>query len=114
MGMLGSETALEELMCCVLGDLIHEGVVAKVADDLYCGADSPEGYYRTGNELPFPQAAPSPSPAPMINCGSSPTVLSKLPELLLPCTSPVTISYIYLDFSVPNSVVAKSRGSLAR
>ena len=42
MGMPGSETALEELMCSVLGDLIHEGVVAKIADDLYCGADSPE------------------------------------------------------------------------
>ena len=42
MGMPGSETALEELMCCVLGDLIHEGVVAKIAEDLYCVADSPE------------------------------------------------------------------------
>ena len=42
MGMPGSETALEELMGCVLGDLIQEGVVAKIADDLYCGADSPE------------------------------------------------------------------------
>ena len=42
MGMPGSETALEELMCRVLGDLIHEGVVAKIPDDLYYGADSPE------------------------------------------------------------------------
>ena len=42
MGKPGSETALEELMCRVLGDLIHQGVVAKIADDLYCGADSPE------------------------------------------------------------------------
>ena len=41
-GQRGSETALEELMCRVLGDLIHEGVVAKIADDLYCVADSPE------------------------------------------------------------------------
>ena len=29
-------------MCRVLGDLIHEGVVAKIADDLYCVADSQE------------------------------------------------------------------------
>ena len=29
-------------MCRVLGDLIHEGVVAKIADDVACGADSPE------------------------------------------------------------------------
>ena len=36
MGMPESETTLEELMCRALGDLIHEGVVAKIADDLYC------------------------------------------------------------------------------
>ena len=42
MGMPGSETALGELMCRVLGDLIHGGITAKIADDLYCGADSPE------------------------------------------------------------------------
>ena len=40
MGMPGSETALEELMCRVLGDILQEGVVAKLADDLYCGCDS--------------------------------------------------------------------------
>ena len=42
MGMPGSETALEEMMCRVLGDFIEEGFVAKLADDLYCGGDSPE------------------------------------------------------------------------
>ena len=42
MGTPGSETALEELMCRVLGDLIQEGCVAKLADDLYCGGDSPK------------------------------------------------------------------------
>ena len=42
MGMPGSETALEELMCRVLGDLLVEGVVVKLADDLYCGADTPD------------------------------------------------------------------------
>ena len=41
MGMPGSETALEELMCRVLGDLLHNGCVAKIADDLYCGGNSP-------------------------------------------------------------------------
>ena len=35
MGMPDSQTALEELMCRALGVLIHEGVVAKIADDLY-------------------------------------------------------------------------------
>ena len=42
MGMPGSETALEEMMCRVLGDLIQEGCVTKLADDLCCGGDSPE------------------------------------------------------------------------
>ena len=42
MGMPGSETALEELMSRVLGDLIQEGIVAKLADDLYCGGNTPE------------------------------------------------------------------------
>ena len=42
MGMPGSETSLEELMCRVLGDLLMEGIVVKLADDLYCGADTPE------------------------------------------------------------------------
>ena len=39
MGMPGSETASEELTCRVLGD--EEGVVVMLADDLYCGADTP-------------------------------------------------------------------------
>ena len=42
MGRPCSETALEEIMCRVLGDLIQEGCVTKLADDLYCGSDSPE------------------------------------------------------------------------
>ena len=42
MGMPGSETCLEELLSRVLGDLIQEGFVAKLADDLYCGGDTIE------------------------------------------------------------------------
>ena len=42
MGMPGSETCLEELMSRVLGDLIQEGRVAKLADDLYCGGETPQ------------------------------------------------------------------------
>jgi len=42
MGMPGSETALEEIMCCVLGDLLQQGIVTKIADDLYCGGNSPQ------------------------------------------------------------------------
>ena len=40
MGIPGSETALEELMYRILGDLLQEGCVAKIADDLYCGGNS--------------------------------------------------------------------------
>ena len=40
MGMPGSETALEELMCRVLGPFLKEGIVAKIADDLYCGGNT--------------------------------------------------------------------------
>lgn len=36
MGMPGSETALEELMCRALGDCLQDGIVAKLVDDLYC------------------------------------------------------------------------------
>lgn len=42
MGMPGSETSLEELMCRVLGELLQEGVVTKIADDIYCGGDTPK------------------------------------------------------------------------
>jgi len=34
MGMPRSETALEEFMCRILQDLLNEGVIVKIADDL--------------------------------------------------------------------------------
>ena len=40
-GCPGSSEALEELLCAVLGDLVQEGIVFKIADDLTVGADSP-------------------------------------------------------------------------
>ena len=42
MGMSGSETCLEELMSHVLGEVIMQGWVAKIADDLYVGGNDPE------------------------------------------------------------------------
>jgi hypothetical protein len=42
MGMPGSEVALEELMCRVLGDLLEEGVVCKLADNLFVGGQNLE------------------------------------------------------------------------
>ena len=41
MGMPGSETALEELMFRVVGELLEESILTKIADDLYCGGDTP-------------------------------------------------------------------------
>lgn len=40
MGMQGSEMALAELMRRVLGHLFEEGVVTKIADDLYSGGNN--------------------------------------------------------------------------
>ena len=51
MGMPGSETALEELMCRILGDLLSEGYVTKIADDLYCGGDTPEDLMHNWEEV---------------------------------------------------------------
>ena len=42
MGMPGSETCLEELMSRILGDMLQEGCVAKIADDLFVGGDTPD------------------------------------------------------------------------
>ena len=52
MGMPGSETCLKELMSRVLGNLIQEGCVAKIADDLYVGGNTPiEDYSTIGAEF---------------------------------------------------------------
>ena len=42
MEMPVSKTALKKLMCRVLGDLHRAGIIAKIADDLYCGGNTPE------------------------------------------------------------------------
>ena len=33
-------------MCCVLGDVLEADSVAKIADDLFCGTDSPEELFK--------------------------------------------------------------------
>ena len=38
MGLPGSEAALEEVLCRILGDLVQKGSVIKLVDDLYLGA----------------------------------------------------------------------------
>jgi hypothetical protein len=42
MGMPGSSEYLDELVFRILGNLIHEGICNKIADDLYVGGDTPE------------------------------------------------------------------------
>ena len=51
MGMPGSETALEEVMCRVLGHLLQDGVVAKIADDLYCGGNTPQELFQNWKKV---------------------------------------------------------------
>ncbi len=51
MGMPGSESALEEVMCRVLGDMIESGKVVKLADNLYCGGNSLSELCRNWEEL---------------------------------------------------------------
>jgi len=40
MGMLGSKTASEELMCPLVGSLVQTGCIVKLADDLYSGGNT--------------------------------------------------------------------------
>ena len=42
MGMPGSENALEEVVCCILGPLVQDRSVAKITDDLYSGGNTPQ------------------------------------------------------------------------
>ena len=51
MGMPGSETTLEEMNFRVLGDLPAEGIVVKLADDLYCGANTIEQLYNNWSRV---------------------------------------------------------------
>ena len=49
--MPGTETALEELLCRIFGDLIAEGSVTKIADDLYIGGRTPESVFEVWRKV---------------------------------------------------------------
>ena len=51
MGMPGTETALEELLSRVLGDLITAGGVIKIADDLFVGSSTPQDLAKIWNDV---------------------------------------------------------------
>ena len=68
MGMPGSETCLEELMSRVLGELIQEGCVSKIADDLYVGETAPSRSSTIGEELlPCSKRQPFACPEPKLS-----------------------------------------------
>ena len=75
-GMPGSKTAQEEMMCRVLGDLIQEGSVTKLADDLYCGGDSPETLLSNWRRIleSLDRCNLCLSPTRTINCPKSTTI----------------------------------------
>ena len=50
-GMPGSSEVLEELMCTVFGDLIKNGSVAKIADDLYVGGNTIDELYNNWSQV---------------------------------------------------------------
>lgn len=77
MGMPGSETALEELMCRVLGDLVQEGCVSKLADDLYCGGNTPTELLSNWTRVlkALHQAGLCLSPHKTVICPKSTTIL---------------------------------------
>ena len=56
-GMPGSETCLEELMSRVQGDLIQEGCVWNITDDLYVGGNTPIEVLDNGSRV---RTRPSP------------------------------------------------------
>ena len=51
MGMPGSESALEELMCKVVGEYIQQGIAAKIADNLYVGGNTPEELFTNWEKI---------------------------------------------------------------
>jgi len=77
MGIPGSEMALEELMCHVLGDLLQEGCAAKIAADLYCGGNSHQELFSNCRKVlsALDRCNLRFSPAKTIVCPASTTIL---------------------------------------
>ena len=95
MGMPGSETALEELMCRVLGDQLQDGLVAKLADDLYCGGNFPKELLSRWTRIldSLQHCGLCLSPVKTIVCQRSTTILGWVwTEGKIFCESPPNIS----------------------
>ena len=50
-GLPGSSEWLEELLCLLFGDKVQEGTVAKVADDMFVGAETIEDLYKNWSDV---------------------------------------------------------------
>ena len=112
MGMLGSETALEELTCCVVGDLLKKGVVAKLADDLYCGSNTVDELLHNWRLVLQPSnlLRQSLSHSQMISYGLLQMVQSRNTVLAPLFMSLAMVVLGSLDFLVPSCVVASLHG----
>ena len=105
MGMPGSETALEELLCRILGDLITKGIVTKQADDLYVGGLTQRDlvnnwiavlqcFSTAGIRLTAPKTIIAPKEAILLGWVWNEGKLSASPHKLASlgkCTKPVTV-----------------------
>ena len=106
MGLPGSESTLENLLCRILADLMIEGSCIKLADDLYFGADTIEkllSAWRRGLQL-LAENGLKLSPSKTIICPVSTVILGWLWEngtirttthrlnTLMQCEPPTTVS----------------------
>ena len=106
MGLPGSESTLENLLCRILADLMIEGSCIKLADDLYFGADTIEkllSAWRRGLQL-LAENGLKLSPSKTIICPVSTVILGWLWEngtirttphrlnTLMQCEPPSTVS----------------------
>lgn len=95
MGVQGTETALEEVMCRVLGGCLQDGIVAKLADDIYFGADTVPALYENWKRVltALDKANLKVSPTKTVICPTTTTTLGwTLDMTLSTCTTPESVN----------------------
>ena len=128
-GLPGSSEVLEEVLCAVLGELVKEGVVAKIADDLTVGGGSIENLFynwtrvldalaRNGLKLKGPKTVIAPSRAQILgwfwNNGTITACVHKISPLTS-CSPPETVTALrsYVGaFKVFNMIIRGCAGFL--
>ena len=105
-GLPGSSEWLEELMCLLFGDLVQEGKVAKVADDMFIGGKTVDDLYgnwsavleilrKNGMKLKPPKTLIAPTHAQIVGWDWFNGKLSASTHKLLPltkCDPPSTVT----------------------